>query len=434
MTQNLLQNIPHNSHNFLKFLGNPNEDSLRITLDKAFEGDSYEQNNRHTFDNFFNEVNEGSFRLRSLYQSDPNPSDIDNNILMCFANWGQEKLDNAFSSRFKIAVVSSIFLAISLAITMKLNFFAGVALASITTVTSAIAEGVAKRNIATYGHLSQHLTKKISAVNKKIINDYIYDPDLDEGSKKKLLKLKSQSYTKTSAMFRGLSYFSGFSVNAFKNITERLVPSLSLATLIIGFIIPILPILTTLFSKVNSFYRQKTIRNEANNLNELHQIINNQNSWKRNVVLSSKLEEFNGKFKDYLEKTDNHGKLPNEKGYHKLPANKKDHSFNPSKAVIVPAWISAKIHRKIAKFFKTPSQDIAKINPSIRSVSDIKNSNPRITSCITFLNSNFSDSNLNQVNNQQKSIEISSKPGLVLFKNNCSYLKGSVKKPREITK
>ena len=420
MTQNLLQNTPHNSNNFLKFLGNDNQDNLRITLDKAFEGDSYEQNNRHTFDNFFHEINSNPYRSQS--QSNPDNSDTDNNILMCFANWGQGKLDNAFSLRFKIAIASSIFLAISLVITMQLNFFAGVALAGLTTFTSAIAEGVAKRNIANYGHLSQHLTKKISGVNKKIINDYFNNPDLDESAKQKLQKLKSQSYAKTSATFRGLSYFSGFSVNAFKNITERLAPSLSLATSIIGFVIPVLPILVTLFSMLNSFFRQKTIKNEANNLDKLHQIINNQNSWKRTVVLSSKLEEFNGKFKDYLEKTDNHGKLPNDKGYHKLPANKKDHSLNPSKAVIVPAWISAKIHRKIAKFFKKPSQDIAKINPSIRSVKDIKD-NAAITpsALLTFNDQNTSNSD-STPNIQAQPIEVSSQPSLRLEKREFTRL------------
>ena len=399
-------NQNNSSDNFLQFLGNGNYNSLRLSLYKAFEGDSFEQNNRHALDNFFYKLNRDQQSL-TLTSANNNSSDENNqpdNFLESFINWGQEQIDQAFSWRFKVAFATAIFLAIALTISLKLNFFAGIAIAGATTVFSAIAEGVAKRNISTYGHLSQHLAKKISGVSKKLISDYLSNPDLNDSAKQKLKKIKNLSYDKTSASFRGLSYFSGFSVSASKNITERLAPFLNFATSIIGFIIPVLPILVTFFSKLSSSYRQKTIKNQAQSLKDLFDILKDPQSWHQHVDINHQKNQFKENFKKHLEETDNHGKLPDQRGYHKLKSKAKDHILNPSKAVIAPVWISAKINRQISKFFKINHPDIAKASLKIQDAENLQHQiislpitsldrNHRVVSC----QGNILNSNLNSL-------------------------------------
>jgi hypothetical protein len=368
MTQSVDQiqrlNFPDN---FLQFLGNDSYESLRINLYKAFDGDSFEQNNCNALDNFFYDINQDQQASTLISYSNSNNNDDQDirNFFDIFINWGQEKIDQAFRWRFKVALATSIFLAVALTISLKVNLIAGIALAGATTITSAISEGVAKRNISTYGHLSQHLAKKVLGVSKKIINDYLLDSDLNDEAKNKLKTIKTLNYHKTSAVFRGLSYFSGFSVNATKNVTERLAPFLNLATSIIGFIIPILPILVTFFSKLSSSFRQKTIQNQAQSLKDLSEIICDSRSWHQGVDVNLKKDHFKENFKQYLEETDNHGKLPHEKGYHKFDSHRKDHLLNPTKAIVAPVWLSAKINRKVSKLFKINHNDIAKVNPNI---------------------------------------------------------------------
>lgn len=368
MTQSIdqIQRL-NSSDNFLQFLGNDSHESLRINLYKAFEGDSFEQNNCNALDNFFYDLNQDqqASTLTSYSNSNTNNNQDIGNFFDIFINWGQEKIDQAFRWRFKVALVTSIFLAIALVISLKVNLIAGIALAGATTIASAISEGVAKRNVSTYGHLSQHLARKVSGVSKKIVNDYLLDSNLNDEAKNKLRTIKTQNYHKTSAVFRGLSYFSGFSVNASKNIAENLATFLNLATSIIGFIIPILPILVTFFSRLSSSFRQKTIQNQAQSLKDLSEIICNSGSWHQGVDVNLKKNLFKENFKKFLEETDNHGKLPDEKGYHRFDSRRKDRLLNPTKAIVAPVWVSAKINRKFLKFFNIYHNDIAKANPNV---------------------------------------------------------------------
>jgi len=319
--------------NFLKGLGaKSSEDLYKRVLKKSFEGDPFEANIEATFCNYY--LQEGK-DCEEFYDS--------------FLLWGEKKLDKAFKFRWRVAAANMFGLFGALGISFA-NPIAGVATGVAVSGAAAVAEGVAKRNVASFGHLQGHLSHKIHACTIRMIEKCKALDCLAPEAKQKLQKLvHPESKSKKSALARMASYFSGPLASGVNNLVSRFAGVSALASGVVGTFIPFLPLATYRLSRIASNMRHKSAISEGVFLNDVAEIIFDENSWTDKVRAGGEIEKLTTEFASELERSDNHGRIPSERKYHKAPAKSKDKNTNIKKGITFPAWLSAKFHKFIKR-------------------------------------------------------------------------------------
>jgi hypothetical protein len=329
--------------NFLENLGAENKEKLRENLRNAFVGDAFRDNIDGIFGNYF--VGSAAQNQNNFYES--------------FLVWTKKKIDNSFKVRRKIATLNTI----GLFGAFGLNFlFTPVAMAfgAAISLVSSIAEGVAKRNIANLGHLEAHLSHKIQGCTQRMIGKLTEANAgiLTSDAILKLQQLKSpKNQSAKSASARFASYFSGPVVSAVNNLVSRFVGISAVAAGVIGAFIPFLPLFTFGLSKFAANLRHKAAVSEMKFVKQVANIIFDEN----NLVPDGK-EKLSGIVKDFAQEfsqSDNHGRVKGEPKFHEVKAGSKDKKTNPKKAITLPTWAAAKVHKFVAKKLGQNVEDVA---------------------------------------------------------------------------
>lgn len=331
--------------NFLKRLGaKSDKDLYKNILKESFAGDAFEDNIEALFANYYSQKGKSCERF---YDS--------------FLSWGEEKLDEAFKLRWKVAGVNTLGLFGAFGLSFA-NPIAGIAAGVAVSVTAGVAEGVAKRNIANFGHLQSHLSHKIHACATRMIEKALKLDCLTPQAKQNLQDLeRPKNKSKKSALARLTSYFSGPIVSGVNNLVSRFSGISTLASGVIGTFIPFLPLVTVGLSRIASNIRHKSTISEGQFLDNVAQIIFDENSWSDKQKSAAEIEKLSQEFSQELAASDNHGRIPlDKKKYHKATSQSKDKNTNIKKGITFLPWLSAKVHKFIKrKLLKKDVEDIA---------------------------------------------------------------------------
>ena len=355
-----------NKLKILKGLGssNPNE-LLEVTLKEGFKGDKFRENDEKIFKNFFVE--------------NQNSNNSQDNFLKSFDQWSKNKIDQSLKVRFRVMILNVLLLFGAFGISF-VNPIGGMTFGIISSIACAITEGVAKRNISNIGHLQTHFGNKIEEATKDLIKNVSHDDDFKVEAKTTLNELqKPINFKYTSATSRGLSYFSGFAISSIFNITNRITPISEIASPIIfgaiGSIIPLLPLLVYFFSSKSANKRCQTLSNRSEYFNQINDIIFRRDNWNVQDTqnpqdINSKLNGLTDKFNSHIRDSDCDGRLTDNPKFKKNPES--DYQYNPTKAVILPQYLSAKIHRQLNdKFVGHQNKDLADFNQNIEYSSNV---------------------------------------------------------------
>ena len=371
-----------NKIKILKGLGSLNsKELLEVILKEGFNGDKFRENDEKIFKNFFVE--------------NQNSNNSQDNFLKSFDQWTKNKIDQSLKVRFQVMILNVLLLFGAFGISF-VNPIGGMTFGIISSIACAITEGVAKRNISNIGHLQTHFGNKIEEATKDLIKNVSQDDDFKGEAKTTLNELqKPKNFKYTSATSRGLSYFSGFAISSIFNITNRITPISEIASPIIfgaiGSIIPLLPLLVYFFSSKSANQRCQALSNRSDYFNQINDIVFLRDNWNvqdpQNTQnpqdINSKLNGLTDKFNIHIRESDCDGRLPQNKKFKKNPES--DYQYNPTKAVILPQYLSAKIHRQLNdKFVGHQNKDLADFNQNIeysRNVTGdlvVENQSPRI--------------------------------------------------------
>ncbi len=331
--------------NFLKRLGaKSDKDLYKNILKESFEGDAFEDNIEALFANYYSQKGKSCERF---YDS--------------FLLWGEEKLDEAFKLRWKVAGINTLGLFGAFGLSFA-NPIAGIAAGVAVSVTAGVAEGVAKRNVANFGHLQSHLYHKIHACATRMIEKALKLDCLTPQAKQKLQDLEHpENKSKKSALTRFSSYFSGPIASGVNNLVSRFSGISTLASGVIGTFIPFLPLATVGLSRIASNIRHKSAISEGQFLDDVAEIIFDENSWSDKQRSGAEIEKLSQEFSQELAASDNHGRIPSDKKkYHKGASQSKDKNTNIKKGITFLPWLSAKFHKFIKrKLLKKDVEDIA---------------------------------------------------------------------------
>ena len=337
--RNTAENLAAKKQHFLRYLGaKDRRDLYQNILPQAFGGDSYEDNIRKIFGNYRKEeVDEDEFFDRFLL-------------------WGEKKLDEAFNFRWKVAKGNTVGLFGAFGLTFA-NPIAGIAFGVGVTLAAGVAEGVAKRNIANFGHLQAHLSHKIHGCVSRMIEEVSSSTSLTDEAKTRLRSLSHpENKSKKSALARFASYFSGPVVSGVNNLVSRFASVSSLASGLVGTFIPFLPLITYRLSKFASNIRHKSALEESRFFSDVAEVLFDEKSWVDKDVGARELETLTSNFSQQLSLCDEHGRIPGEKKYHKAKPGSKDKNTNIKKGITFLPYLAAKVNRL---FFKGGVKDIA---------------------------------------------------------------------------
>ena len=331
--------------NFLKRLGaESDEDLYEHVLKESFTGDAFEANIEGVFCNYYLQRGHACERFCDSFWS-----------------WGGEKLDEAFKLRRRVAGANTLALFGAFGLSFA-NPVAGIATGVAVSGAAGVAEGVAKRNVASFGHLQSHLSHKIHGCTTRMIEKSLKLDCLTPDARQRLRELEHpENKSKKSALARMASYFSGPIVSGVNNLVSRFSTISNLASGVIGTFIPFLPLATVGLSRIASNIRHKSAISEGKFLDDVADIIFDENSWTNKDRASGEIEKLTKGFAQELATSDNHGRIPSDgKKYHKAPAQSKDKNTNIKKGITFPAWLAAKAHKFVKrKLLKKNVEDIA---------------------------------------------------------------------------
>lgn len=338
-----INDISYHKKHFLHYLGaKNNQDLYENILASSISGDSFESNCKAIFENYYLEDGKSS---ENFYRS--------------FLDWGEKKLNKSFKLRWKIAGINSVGLLGAFGLNF-INPIAGIATGVAVSGIAGIAEGVAKRNIVNFGHLQQHFSHKIHGCTTNLIEKALKIDNITDEAKELLKKLEHpEKRDKKSALARMASYFSGPVVSGVNNLTSRFTSISTVASGVIGAFIPFLPLVTVGFSSISSNIRHKSALVEADFIDKVVDIIFDKKSWKDESRALPEIQRLTNEYACDLAKSDCHGRIPENKKYHKAESGSKDKVTNIKKAITLPVWITSKINKTIKSYFKKESHDIS---------------------------------------------------------------------------
>jgi hypothetical protein len=332
---------------FSQNLGAENPQQLYANLDESFRGDPFRSN---------------SANVLRHHQEDSGDLPEGISFTSSLLSWGGRCLEDSFRHRKKIATLNSLGLFAAFGVSFA-NPIAGMVVGACTSLVSAVAEGIPKRNIASFGHLEGHLLSKISNLTYTLIKSAAESGLMSEEGISRLRDLSDSRGGKfKNFCARALSYISSPALSATHEGLSFAGKLSAIASGIFGSFVPILPLVTVRMSKWASDMRHKTSIKHSDFFEGAARILFDEKSWRRPVSQEEEenLNGFLGKltatFAQNLRESDNHGRIPGQKGYHPVSQKTSDRVTNPKKATMLSAWIGS----KITKFFvKRPWRDLA---------------------------------------------------------------------------